>query len=71
MGSYDARGWQEDQNDLLHSEEFDDYAECPDCGHDWNLHGDKYGCCAERGDNLAGTAALPPCGCTKVKGGAR
>ena len=27
MGPYDARGWQEDQNDLLHSEESEELAE--------------------------------------------
>ena len=35
---------------------------CEECEHPIRSHG-KYGCEYERGDNLAGTAALPPCGC--------
>lgn len=63
-----------DEDNLpLSCEEFDDpeepeyyFAEqalktCPVCGHA-NRHG-EYGCEYERGDNLAGTRALPPCGC--------
>jgi hypothetical protein len=40
--------------------------ECPDCGHSWDLHGDRYGCQAEPGDTFDGSRAKPPCGCKSV-----
>ena len=77
MCTHDERTWQEDANDLEHSEEWptsrfehldpEDDQECDACGHEWRLHNDPYGCQYEPGDNFAGTMALPPCGCRKER----
>jgi hypothetical protein len=46
--------------------------ECPDCGHNWDLHGDRYGCQYERGDRWVDwgqghrLVAMGPCGCKSV-----